>query len=730
MSLGLKEVLSIDTDFVSKKDKKPEGNDKPDKPFSEMNDSEIEIAAKALLREELQKTPSLGVTEVEDLSKEAQTIFSDIVAWMLERKMRDHEGAIATDNENAEWRESLAELTASVVSTARSFEPFFQNKEHRTEYRKRFLNEKISLLECYEDIVLAPLKGAIQKRDIDKKEVEKLENDISENNQKFETKTLELDLWNRFKKDFIEEFEEFIEAKVVVSPSSFFKKSQDFINAKGEKLKIEFDNLKTKCDILTNYKVLEDQFKKVTNSPKEYKETFNSWKSNLGSIEDDKSTDIDEKIGILSDTCTLKDRLDRWNEFGKDFIQKFKEAKAENESRLSLFSSGNQGFIENEGKTLKNKFGATSDLGSNFVSKENIWTYELKQDVTEYRRYTLWQISEEGKQGSNDSINNNAREMIDEFEKIFNDEKKKLFENEESLTDAKIAELKRDIDDQVSAKIKLYTTISNIIAKKIDEQLVGEEINSFKKHIEDLKKQSEEDNKVLVELEKELKLDQDNITSIEAIIETNPAGTPWKEERLPKNSGSNTIYKIEYVLGGGEPPIVIEEFSYPIQKSVRSKNSAVAKRLILLLLVQKPVEDDKVLEARKDVEKAKKELEEAKNESNVQPGQQPSEISKKTEALKEVEENLDEAKVAAKENENKLYKNAPIGVEVVKQVAFLGKTITRVIKTSQTSSNGRKKRAFDRAADCYGAIPVVLGATLASLEAGFAFNKDKEREAI
>lgn len=466
MSLGLKEVLSIDTDFVSKKDKKPEGNDKPDKPFSEMNDSEIKKAAEVLLFGN-EKNKILGATKVEDLSKEAQTIFSDIVAWMLERKMRDHEGAIATDNENAEWRESLAELTASVVSTARSFEPFFQNKEHRTEYRKRFLNEKISLLECYEDIVLAPLKGAIQKRDIDKKEVEKLANDISENNQKLETKTLELD-----------------------------------------------------------------------------------------------------------------------------------------------------------------------------------------------------------------------------------------------------------------------STISTTIAKKIDEQLVGEEINSFKKHIEDLKKQSEEDNKVLVELEKELKLDQDNITSIEAIIETNPAGTPWKEERLPKNSGSNTIYKIEYVLGGGEPPIVIEEFSYPIQKSVRSRNSAVAKRLILLLLAQKPVEDDKVLEARKDVEKAKKELEEAKNESNVQPGQQPSEISNKTEALKEAEENLDEAKVAAKENENKLYKNAPIGVEVVKQVAFLGKTITRVIKTSQTSSNGRKKRAFARAADCYGAIPVVLGATLANLEAGFKFNRDKQREAI
>ena len=73
---------------------------------------------------------------------------------------------------------------------------------------------------------------------------------------------------------------------------------------------------------------------------------------------------------------------------------------------------------------------------------------------------------------------------------------------------------------------------------------------------------------------------------------------PWTTQILPGSSGSNTIYKIEYVLGGGEPPIVIEEFSYPTQKSVRSRNAAIAKRLILLLLAQKPVEDDEVFKAQ------------------------------------------------------------------------------------------------------------------------------------
>ena len=89
---------------------------------------------------------------------------------------------------------------------------------------------------------------------------------------------------------------------------------------------------------------------------------------------------------------------------------------------------------------------------------------------------------------------------------------------------------------------------------------------------------------------------------------------------------------------------------------------------------------------------------------------------------------MDEAESAAKKE--KSYKYAPDLAEVVKQIAFLGKTGVRVHKTSKASSDGRKKRAFARAADCYGAIPVVLGATLANLEAGFAFNKDKEREAI
>ena len=91
--------------------------------------------------------------------------------------------------------------------------------------------------------------------------------------------------------------------------------------------------------------------------------------------------------------------------------------------------------------------------------------------------------------------------------------------------------------------------------------------------------------------------------------------------------------------------------------------------------------------------------------------------------------NLDEAESAAKKKE-KSDKNAPDLTEVVKQSAFLGKTITRFIKTYQTSSNGRKKRAFARAADCYGAIPVVFRTILANLDAKFIFNKDNNREAI
>ena len=108
---------------------------------------------------------------------------------------------------------------------------------------------------------------------------------------------------------------------------------------------------------------------------------------------------------------------------------------------------------------------------------------------------------------------------------------------------------------------------------------------------------------------------------------------------------------------------------------MRSRNAAISKRLILLLLAKKPVEEED-----------------------------------KTESL--------------------ISQNAPDLAEVVKQVAFLGKTGVRVHKTSKASSDGRKKRAFARAADCYGAIPVVFRTILANLDAGFAFNKDKKREAI
>ena len=91
--------------------------------------------------------------------------------------MRDNEGVIATDNENVEYRESVAELIASAVGIYRSFGPFFQNKKHKTGY-KLFLNEKISLLKCYEDIVLAPLKKVMREQDTKIKEKEALEKEI------------------------------------------------------------------------------------------------------------------------------------------------------------------------------------------------------------------------------------------------------------------------------------------------------------------------------------------------------------------------------------------------------------------------------------------------------------------------------------------------------------------------------------------------------------------------
>ena len=225
----------------------------------------------------------------------------------------------------------------------------------------------------------------------------------------------------------------------------------------------------------------------------------------------------------------------------------------------------------------------------------------------------------------------------------------------------------------------------------------------------------------LPELKSHLTKLQDTIQDIKDL----EGKLPWTTKILPGSSSSNTIYKIEYVLGGGEPPIVIEEFSYPTQKSVRSRNAAVAKRLILLLLAQKPVEDDEVDKAQGAVYEAEEKLKEANSDGQTLENT----------ALKEAEKKLKEAKDKAKENEkslkNKLYKNVrPNLAEAVKQIAFLGKTGVRVYKTSKASSNGRKKRAFARAADCYGAIPVVFRTILANLDAGFAFNKDKEREAI
>ena len=236
-------------------------------------------------------------------------------------------------------------------------------------------------------------------------------------------------------------------------------------------------------------------------------------------------------------------------------------------------------------------------------------------------------------------------------------------------------EINKLVEGEKNSLILLITSTQKQIDKLVDgiTNLNKITIDSFKKHIKELRMQCENYSKTLMSLKRN-STNERHITEIGFITETNPAGTPWKEERLPESSGSNTIYK-KYILGGGVPPIGIEEFSYPTQKSVRSRNAAVARRLILLLSAQKPVEEED-------------------------------------------------------KTESKYSQNAPDLAEVVKQVAFLGKTGVRFYKTFKTSSNGRKKRAFARAADCYGAIPVVLGATLANLEAGFAFDKNYKREAI
>ena len=157
----------------------------------------------------------------------------------------------------------------------------------------------------------------------------------------------------------------------------------------------------------------------------------------------------------------------------------------------------------------------------------------------------------------------------------------------------------------MSAKIELCTSINNAKAIEIDKLV--DAINSSEKHIEDL-----EGNMRIIAKLMCLKRNWRRMRKIlkwrKRYYRDKSCWDPLDDKILPGSSGSNTIYKIEYILGGGEPPIVIKEFSYPTQKSVRSRNAAIAKRLLLLLLAQKPVEDDEVDKARKKVLEAEEKL--------------------------------------------------------------------------------------------------------------------------
>jgi hypothetical protein len=606
MSLGLKEVLSTNTDFVSRKDEILEGNDKA---FSKMNDSEIEIVAKALVQQEIANLE--GATEVEDLSKEAQTIFSDIVAWMLERKMRDHEDSIATDNENAEWRESLAELTASVVSTIRSFGPFFQNKEYRKEYRKRFLDDKIDFLKDYESTDVTPLKSA--------------ENKLNELNKKI----------NKCGQDI---------EKLKIAINEYPQKQQPY-----EDFKNSFN--------LYNKEQPEENLK-VSGTPPTDK--FTAWTNTLNTVgipERDKN-DIIRKLVILELECqnlSLKNQdIVKLESFKCEFISKHTDR--DHPENLLHIKPNNRPNIE-EFHVLEKMYGRDED-SKRGANKQNIWNDpwssiedQNSQNKSQYRKFSLWAMCAEiTKTQSADE----KRRRKDIYNLMF-DEFKREFEKE-------LGEQNSAYNTKKEETNKIAGDINNIVVRRLIEL-----VELKKRNIQE-KNQKEQENETLQGDKVQAEKDLEYIKSLNGKL-------PWTTQILPENSGSNTIYKIEYILGGGEPPIIIEKFSYPTQKSVRSRNAAVAKRLILLLLAKKPVEEED-----------------------------------KTESL--------------------ISQNAPDLAEVVKQIAFLGKTGVRVYKTSKASSNGRKKRAFARAADCYGAIPVVLRATLASLEAGFAFNKDKEREAI
>lgn len=707
MSLGLKEVLSTNTDFVSRKDDSLEviydnsenrsyyeklrklfvAENTIDKDWtfsgSEKNE-EIEKVAKALVEQEI--APLAGVTEVEDLSKEAQTIFSDIVAWMLERKMRDHEGTIAKDNENAEWRESVAELTTSVVSTLRSFAPFFQNKEHRTEYRKRFLKEKEDLLKKYAQTELPPLMEAQNILEIENDKLKNFEKEIEEKRKFNKCITSCLDQLHTNVKTYCDpltleaiNYDELI--KFLVSQEQGYdcnncKKFSDCISSVVTKFtKLSQSKEQKSFTAFTEFKTMFNNESNLENK------NFDEWKSVIRG----EKKEILDKLNELEKNCNdLKLNEEATEELNQniktldqeilDINDKLVRPKELKNELNQWFSGQNPKHLEPDPKEeLKSKFDFWTK--NHLVEIDNT---KLKQELYSnhsslyHYKFTLTNSNTQDIQTAHKRVQGIIDELIKEKEKL-QDEKNQMNQGLKTDKTLKETEQKEHLKTNNSIKDKLIKEVDeaiNLLKKELKKQ-----IDQYIKKIQERRLLEEQDTRNLEtdiintkELIKNHEITIQHIKDLEGKL-------PWTTKILPGSSGSNTIYKIEYVLGGGEPPIVIEEFSFPTQKGVRSRNAAIAKRLILLLSAQKPVE------------------EEDKTESQIS-------------------------------------QNAPNLAEVLKQIAFLGKTGVRVYKTSKASSDGRKKRAFARAADCYGAIPVVLRATLASLEAGFAFNKEITREAI
>lgn len=604
MSLGLKEVLSINTDFVSRKDEILGGNDKA---FSKMNDSEIEEVAKALLREELQKTPSLGVTEVEDLSKEAQTIFSDIVAWMLERKKKDYEGIIATNNESLEWRESLFTTGISVLVFFNGLSNFLGefNKGKLIKYQESLIDTKIAQLRLFADNNGNVLQNA-------KNKLNEIDNKIRACVETINTLTKAINEYPQKKQ-----------------PYEDFKNSFNSYNKEQPE-----ENLKPSGTPPT------DKFTAWTN-------TLNA----VGIPERDKN-DIRRKLVILELECqnlSLKNQdIVKLKSFKCEFISKHTDR--DHPENLLRIKPNNRPKIE-EFHVLEKMYGRDAD-SKRGANEQNIWKDpwssiedQNNQNRSQYRKFSLWAMCAEI---TKTQLADEIRRRKNIYNLMF-DEFKKEFEKE-------LGEQNSAYNTKKEETNKIAGDINNIVIRRLIELVELKKRNTQEKNQKEQENVKSQEDKV--QAEKDLEY-----------IESLNGKLPWEEENKG-NFGANIHYKIEYQVSLDVDPVIIDPFSYPITGSTNTKNTNIAQKLI-------------------------KRLEDRKKFTGMSSRQIASQF-----------------------------------VQRGKDAVDICRTFTQFRRLSLAHKNEIMKRKFNRAADCYGAIPTVLKAVLANLEAGFSFNNNKQRQRI